>query len=343
MKAKRIFLPSALLTLTLLAGCSVKISDLTPTTVPANPSGIYTLSAKATIKNKAIEPSTVKAKIVIDGEEHSMKRSPNLGNFYFEYDYDIPDERAEARFYYILNYRMKTLTGVPGELKQVKSSIEEIKLIDRYSITLDANRAPVGTQLAVLGRGFSRGDTVFVGGIAAETTFVSQHSLEFFVPNLNPSSYSVEVRSTNNVESAGTLRVDPGTARSPVSFKSDKETTNWHNTSYRQNETVTAVTVHPKPVSPIDSNPLTIIPSSLKLKKGERLAMAFALNKPASQGGLYLDVTTDISDAIIMPEVIIPVGARTVNVTVEGAEVAEGSLYIRGPGIKEIVIPVTIQ
>jgi hypothetical protein len=300
MKAKRIFFPTLLCSTLFLLGCSVKIANMTPTRVPTNPSGIYTLSAKAELQNKAIDEGSLSAYVVVDGEQHPMARS-EMGNGFYDFDYDIPSDRDSARFYYIVHYRLRTLGDKPGELKQVESVPHEFTLIDRYSITLDAERAPIGTQLAILGRGFSPSDHIFVGDVAADTRFVSANALQFIVPGLTPGyAYAVEVHGGKDIEPAGMLRVDPGL-------------------------------------------PLSVIPKRLDLKTGERQAIAFALDYPAPSGGLYINVTTDIQDSIIMPEVLIPEGARTVNVTIEGGSAGNGSLFIHARGLSELVIPVTVQ
>jgi hypothetical protein len=300
MKAKRIFLLTLVSAVLVLSGCSVRIANMTPRTVPTNPSGIYTLSAKTDIKNKAIDPSSLATYVVVDGKQHPMARS-EIGQGFYDFDYTIPVNRNSARFYYIVNYRLKTLGNVPGKLKQTLSGQHEFQLTDRYSITLDAERAPVGTQLAVLGRGFSRSDRVFVGDLAAETHFISSNALQFIVPGLTPGyAYAVEVRGGRNIEQAGMLRVDPGL-------------------------------------------PLRVIPSRLELKTGERQAIAFALDYPAPDGGLYINITTDIQDSIIMPEVLISEGSRTVSVGIEGGSAGRGSLFINARGLSELVVPVTVK
>ncbi|MEM7790733.1 MAG: IPT/TIG domain-containing protein [Verrucomicrobiota bacterium] len=300
MKAKRI-LPTSLFALsTLFIGCSIKIANLTPPTVPTNPSGIYTLTAQAQIQSKAVDPNSLYAFVVIDGEQRQMAES-DLGKGFFDYDYTIPEGSTGADFYYILNYRNKTLTDAPGEVKAVQSGPQRFSLVNRYSISLDAERAPIGSQIAVLGRGFSNSDTVFIGGRAAQTVFVSPNALQFIVPSLPAgAAYAVEVRSTTSSTPAGMLRVDPG-------------------------------------------NPLSVLPAELNLRSGERQALAFALEKPAPQGGLYLNVTTDVPQSVIMPEVIIPEGMRTVNITVEGGEPGAGSLFIKATNLRELVIPISVR
>lgn len=298
MKAKRILLPSLSVVLIGMSGCSVRISNVTPPVIPTNPSGIYTISAQAVIKNQAVDRSNVNAFIVIDGEKHPMTAS-DLGNGYFDYDYTMPQGQEAARFYYVLQYALGSRDAKP-KIRTKQSRINELKLIDRLSITLDTNRAPVGTQLSVLGRGFSFGDKVFVGGIEAETRFVSGSVLQFVIPIMEPGpNYPVEVRG-RSVEEAGTLKVDPAL-------------------------------------------PLKVIPDSLTLESGQRRILAFAINDPAPPEGLYLNVTTDIPNSVIMPEVIIPEGSRTVNVTVQGGQAGSGRLFVQALGMPEVVIPVTVD
>ena len=300
MKAKRIFPLLSLSGLLFFAGCSAKIANMTPVTVPTNPSGIYTLSYQSKLNFDLIEPNSVEAYIVIDGQQLPMEPS-ELGPDFFEYDYKIPEGRTEARYYYILKYLLKRAEGDISQTKTFVTDVETLRLIDRYSITLDANRAPIGTQLAALGRGFSRSDKVYVGGILAETQFVSANALQFIVPDVAPgSSYPVEIRGGQKEEYVGTLRVDPGI-------------------------------------------PLSVIPQSLDLGTAERQALAFALDYPAPVGGLYLNVTTDIPNSVIMPEVMIPEGARTVSVTVEGGDPGQGTLFINARGFSELKVPVTVR
>jgi hypothetical protein len=62
----------------------------------------------------------------------------------------------------------------------------------------------------------------------------------------------------------------------------------------------------------------------------------------ATTGGLLVDVTTDIPESVIMPEVIIPQGSNTTTVSVEGGRPGTGSLFIRGPGVRELTVPITV-
>lgn len=91
------------------------------------------------------------------------------------------------------------------------------------------------------------------------------------------------------------------------------------------------------------ASPLSVLPKALTLAPGQRKALAFALEHPAPIDGLYINITTDIPDSIIMPEVLIPEGARTVSATIEGGKVSSGHLYIQAKGLPELVVPVTVR
>ena len=91
------------------------------------------------------------------------------------------------------------------------------------------------------------------------------------------------------------------------------------------------------------ANPLRVLPKELALKVGQTAALAFMLDRPAPFGGLYIDVTTDIPDSIVMPEILIPERARTVSVNLEGKLISNGNLFIKAADFPEIVVPVTVR
>lgn len=88
---------------------------------------------------------------------------------------------------------------------------------------------------------------------------------------------------------------------------------------------------------------LRVIPGELLLDQGQRQAIAFSINGYAPTGGLYVKVTTNAPESVIMPEVIIPEGARTVNVTIEGGSAGSGKLFIEALGYEEVIIPITVR
>jgi len=91
-----------------------------------------------------------------------------------------------------------------------------------------------------------------------------------------------------------------------------------------------------------DATGVTVTPASLTLRSGEQQTVAFTIPTIAPQGGLLLDVTTDIPESVIMPEVVVPEGANNVVITVQGGKPGAGALYLKGFGQGEITIPVAV-
>ena len=299
MKAKRIFLSSFLVLAFCLTGCSVKIVNTTPDIAPASPTGNYTLSAHAQVKKQTVVPSSLKAFVVIEGEQRAMTATTTAPNL-FEYDYQAPVGKELTRFYYVLNFDTQKNDETPTSV-QIISDLYQVQLPSQITLTIDKTRAAVGTRVSINGQGFTNQDIVFVDRTPAETVFTSPTKLQFVVPELKPDfGYSIEVRSSTRAQTAGYLRIDP-------------------------------------------ASPLSVLPNKLSLKPGQRQALAFALDYPASDGGLYINITTDIPGSIIMPEVLIPEGARSVSAVIEGGRVGSGHLFINVSGLPELVIPLTIR
>ena len=93
----------------------------------------------------------------------------------------------------------------------------------------------------------------------------------------------------------------------------------------------------------IDGSNLSVSPMSLTMRTGERQSLTFTVPNAAPPGGLLLDVTTDVPESIIMPEVVIPAGQSTVSVTVESGKPGTGSLFLKGYGAGEVTIPVSVS
>jgi len=93
----------------------------------------------------------------------------------------------------------------------------------------------------------------------------------------------------------------------------------------------------------VDPGRITVSPESLTLIEGERSIVVFSAQSKAPVEGLYINVETDIPDSIIMPEVVIPGGARSVNVPIQGGVTGRGSLFIEMNGYEPVRVPVTVR
>jgi hypothetical protein len=93
----------------------------------------------------------------------------------------------------------------------------------------------------------------------------------------------------------------------------------------------------------VDAATLRVHPASLALAAGGADMLVFEITHPAPAGGIYIDVRTDIPASVIMPEIIIPAGARSVSVRIEGGEPGSGRLEAEIPGFNKVVVPVQVR
>lgn len=282
--------------LLLFEGCSPTLSNLTPETTPKNPSNTYRLTLHSKLKPNDVLQDSFKASVVIDGEKHLMENGPWGPNF-FVYDYYMPGQRAEAAYYFSLNYD-KNIHG-RKQSKEIKTPLYRLKISERRVFSLECERAPVGTKVPVLGRGLKPEDKIIIGDFAANTEYVSGNVLLFTVPTLLPEkSYNVFLLSVEDKQFVGSLLVDK------AKLHADLE--------------------------------------SIELRKGEKVSLTLSTDNSVSESGLALDVTTDVPDSVIMPEVLIPAKSNSVTVTIEGGEAGEGQLFVAAPGYEEMRIPIKV-
>ncbi len=288
----------AALALGFMTGCeAVKITNLTPSTLPENPSHIYTLSARITTHTPALIPGSLRAHVVVDGQSFEMQPSP-LGADIFEFDYQVGPGRTELAYYFLTTFQLDH-GGVPQQ-REAYTGVQRANIAGRYVLSLQANRGPVGARISVVGRGFTPEDVIYLDTVAARTVFESPNSLSFFVPAVDPNrNYNVQVSGANGTSMVGTFRVDGAT--------------------------------------------LSVSPSSLNLAQGETQALTFSLPNAAPTGGLLLDVTTDVPNSVIMPEVVVPAGSNSVTINVQGGAPGTGSLFLKGFGAGELTIPVSVR
>ncbi len=296
--ARRICLGlAAVFCLGFLTGCDdVRITSLTPDSLPENPSHIYTITVRITTHTKRLVAGSVRPQIVIDGRNFPMQPSA-LGGGIYEFDYQLGPGRTEFAYYVLASYQLDTDQG-SGQ-REAYTGVQRVNIASRYVLSLEAHRGPVGARISVLGRGFSPQDVIHLDDMPARTIFDSASSLSFFVPAVEANrNYNVSVQGSSGRTMVGSFRVDP-------------------------------------------SN-LSVTPSSLILQSGEVRTLTFTLPSAAPTGGLLIDVTTDVPDSVIMPEVVIPAGSNTLTINVQGGAAGTGSLYLRGFGAGELNVPITV-
>lgn len=291
-------LSGACVALAALCGCTtVALTNLTPSSLPENPSGIYTFTLRVEPKSSTVIPDSITPRIVVGAQSHDMRRS-DVSTEVYEFDYRLPAYQNDIAYYYLVNYN----TG--GDLvtnsHQAYTGVLHTAIVSRYVLSLEVNRGPVGARIGILGRGFSPQDLVGFDGTPVRTVYESPTSLGFFVPPLPPGrTYKVTIAGAAGNSVVGSFRIDP--------------------------------------------SDVTVEPASLALAPGQKQTLNFTIPNPAPSGGLLIDVTTDIPESVIMPEVVVPAGQTTVSVTVEGGKPGAGSLFLKGYGAGEVTIPVTVS
>ena len=294
--ARTILIGCAAAGLAFLSGCAtVTVANLTPASLPENPSEIYTFTLRVTSRSSVVVAGSIAAKVVVDGQSYAMKPSP-LGNDIYEFEYQVPAGRQEIAYYYLVDYRVEGLGGTNAS--EVFTGVQRSQIVRRYVLSLENNRGPVGASIGVLGRGFTPQDTVSFEANPARTVYASPTSLSFFVPAVPTGhNYQVTLNSAAGNSPIGTFRVDPAN--------------------------------------------VAVSPSALSLRPGESQSLTFSLSTAAPAGGLLLDVTTDVPESVIMPEVIVPAGSNTVTVPVQGGKPGSGSLVLKGYG-NDLAVQVTV-
>ncbi|HEY1765292.1 MAG TPA: IPT/TIG domain-containing protein [Opitutaceae bacterium] len=272
------------------------LTNLTPSSLPENPSGIYTFTLRVTPKSSAVISDSITPKIIVGAEPHDMKRS-DVSTQLYEYDYRPAASPGDIAYYYLVTFN--TTSKAETEPRQVYTGLEHVAIVTRDVLSIEVNRGPVGARIGVLGRGFTPNDRIGFDGSPVRTVYESPTSLGFFVPALPPGrTYQVTLSGDKGNSVVGTFK--------------------------------------------IDASDLSVDPASLTLAPGQKQSLTFTLTRPAPAGGTLLDVTTDIPESVIMPEVMVPEGQSSVTVTVEGGKPGTGSLFLKGYGSGEVTIPVTV-
>ena len=198
--------------LAILSGCS-GITNLTPERVPENSSRIYTLTMSAHINDGSLVKDSIEPFVVIDEQTVPMKATSEMENDrIYEYDYTLPKGRKDAKYYFILKYKSKNASqgDEPVERTMTSPTVYTLEPVSRYVVSLQNDRGAVGTEITVLGRGFDKLDKVFIGGVEADTKYVSRSTIVFTVPPMQyGKNYDVELRGEDSASWIGQFRVDP--------------------------------------------------------------------------------------------------------------------------------------
>ena len=182
--------------------------NLTSKNISQNPSGIYTLQTEVEIQDRGIKTETVEVFAVVGGDKLVMVKdefNPEL----WSCDYKLPAGFDEATYYYEAKYSSVLDNGDTAE-RTVTSDLQVFRLENRYVGNLASYRGPVGSEIAVQGRGLTKYDKIIFGEEATTTRYLSENELRFIVPSL-PSGIDYIVKLEGGAHGAleiGQFRVD---------------------------------------------------------------------------------------------------------------------------------------
>ncbi|MSU65175.1 MAG: cell surface protein [Opitutus sp.] len=199
---------TALAGLALLAGCeNVTLTNLTPASMPDNPSQIYTFSLRVSSRTNTVPAASIEPHIIIDGHHYGMKKSA-LGEGLYDFEYQVGSGRDDIAYYFLVTYNVEGNSVLTP--KEAYTDITHAKIVSRYVLSLEVNRGPVGARVSILGRGFIPQDMVTFNGTPTRTVLESPNALSFFVPAMEPNkNYRVVLNSTAGNSPVGTFRIDP--------------------------------------------------------------------------------------------------------------------------------------
>ena len=118
---------AAAFTLALLAGCdAITLTNLTPASMPENPSQIYTFTLLIAKRANTVPATSIAPHVIVDGQNFDMKPSA-IGEGLYEFEYQLPAGRDELAYYFLVTYSVEgNGTMTPGE---AYTGVEHAKIV----------------------------------------------------------------------------------------------------------------------------------------------------------------------------------------------------------------------
>jgi len=242
----------------------------------------------AYINDGAVIKDTIKPYIVIDEQVIPMKEVKDMKHDrLYEYDYTLPKGRKSAKYYFLLKYQVSNnIDGVNKNREMKSPTVYTLEPASRYIVNMQNERGPVGSSIAVLGRGFDKQDIIRVGGVDADTEYLSRSTLSFIVPPLKSGrTYDVELVGEKGEMWIGAFRVDTakmGVSPSEINMNGGDLVTMIFNIGFSA----------PKGGYPIDVKtniPSSIIMDEVVVPEGQSSVSVTLKAAAAGNGALYIN------------------------------------------------------
>lgn len=152
----------------------------------------------------SIEPT-----ITINGATHPMKQDKRQARVFY-YDYRMPEGQNHVSYYYSLSYKTKQKGNIKTHTHT--SDLYKFEPINRYVHSLEYDRGPVGSEVTLSGRGFTKEDVIKLGDHPVPTGVLSASLLRFTVPLLDADrAYPVRIENANSSLHIGSFYIDGST------------------------------------------------------------------------------------------------------------------------------------
>lgn len=93
----------------------------------------------------------------------------------------------------------------------------------------------------------------------------------------------------------------------------------------------------------VDPSQLHMTPEKLDLRQGERAQLDINIDFDAPKDGVEIKVVTNVPSSVIMPDIRIPQGQRSVRVPLEAGKPGNGTLVFTANGFEKCKIPVSVR
>lgn len=120
---------SLLAALVLAAGCTSRISNLTPTATPRETSGLYHFESEwtSTQRTRNLRQSDIQAFVVVDQRLYPMERIPNLTN---RWEADVPLPAGKNPIFYHYKWEYRTAGFNQTHPNSIRSQEYRLEVVD---------------------------------------------------------------------------------------------------------------------------------------------------------------------------------------------------------------------
>lgn len=129
MQGIRCRIPGLLAALVFAAGCTSRISNLTPTASPRETSGLYHFETEwtTTQRTRNLRQEDIRAFVIVDQQVHPMERIPGMTN---RWEADVPLPAGKNPIFYHFKWEYATAGFNRTHPNSVRSEVYRLEVVD---------------------------------------------------------------------------------------------------------------------------------------------------------------------------------------------------------------------